>query len=72
MTLQWRPPETSNGVIMQYSIQLNEIYIASLSRNELMYAIGGLSSDTVFVLQLRAHTGAGPGPPSSRTVITCT
>ena len=72
VTLQWRPPELPNGVIMQYSIQLNGINIASLSSNELMYTIGGLSSDTVFVLQLRAHTIVGPGPPSSRTVITCT
>ena len=72
MTLQWRLPEFPNGVIAQYSIQLDGINIANLSSNELMYTIGGLSSDTVFVLQLRAHTGAGPGPPSSRTVITCT
>ena len=35
-----------------------------------MYTIEGLSPDTVYVLQLRAHTGAGAGPPSSRTVIT--
>ena len=72
MTLQWRPPEIPNGVIMQYSIQLDGINIAYLNSNELTYTIGGLSSDTVFVLQLRAHTGVGPGPPSSRTVITCT
>ena len=72
VTLQWRPPELPNGVIMQYSIQLNGINIASLSSNELIYTIGGLSSDTVFVLQLRAHTIVGPGPSSNRTVITCT
>ena len=36
-----------------------------------MYTIGGLLPDTVYVLQLRAHTGAGAGPPNNITVITC-
>ena len=36
-----------------------------------MYTIGGLSPDTVYALQLRAHTGVGAGPPSNMTVMTC-
>ena len=36
-----------------------------------MYTIGGLLPDTVYVLQVRAHTGAGAGPPSNITVVTC-
>ena len=71
VTLQWNTPTTTNGGITQYSIQLKGTNIANLSSNELMYTIGGLSPDTVYVLQLRAHTGAGPGPSSNRTVITC-
>ena len=67
MTLQWRPPETPNGVITHYSIQLDENY----SSNELMYTIEGLSPDTVYVLQLRAHTVVGAGPPSNITFLTC-
>ena len=70
MTLQWGPPETPNGVITHYSLQRNGINIGNFSSNILMYTIEGLSPDTVYVLQLRAHTGAGAGPPSSRNVIT--
>ena len=72
VTLQWSPPETPNGVITQYSTQLNGTNIANLSSSVLMYTIGGLSPDTVYVLQLRAHTGAGEGSSSNMTVITCT
>ena len=72
MILQWGPPETPNGVITQYSIQRNGISVGNPSNNELMYTIGGLSPDTVYVLQLRAHTGAGAGSSSNRTIITCT
>ena len=71
VTLQWSPPETLNGVITQYSIQLNGTNMGNLSSNELMYTIKKLSPDTVYVIQLRAHTGAGPGPPSNVIVITC-
>ena len=35
-----------------------------------MYTIGGLSPDTVYLLQVRAHTGAGAGLPNNITVIT--
>ena len=71
LTFQWMPPEVPNGVITQYSIQLNETDINSLSNNELMCTIEGLSPDTVYVLQVRAHNGVGAGPSSSITVITC-
>ena len=71
LTLQWMPPEVSNGVITQYSIQLNGTDISILSNNELMFTTEGLSPDTVYVLQVRAHTGAGAGPPSSITIVTC-
>ena len=70
LTLQWTPPVTANDVVTQYSIQLNETDIAHLSSNVLMYTIGGLSPDTVYVLQLRAHTSVGEGPPSSVTIAT--
>ena len=69
VTLQWRPPETPNGVITHYSILYDEKNII-ISSNELMYTIEELLPDTVYVLQLRAHTAAGAGPPSNRTVLT--
>ena len=72
VTLQWRPPITPNGIITQYSIQLNGTDVDDLGSNVLMYTIEGLSPDTVYVLQLRAYTSVGAGPPSNVTVITCT
>ena len=70
LTLQWTPPDTPNGVITQYSIQFNGTNITDLSSNVLMYTIGALSPDTVYLLQLQAHTSVGPGPPSSVTFTT--
>ena len=35
-----------------------------------MGTVEGLSPDTEYVLQLRAHTRVGPGPPASLTVKT--
>ena len=71
VTIQWRPPITLNGIITQYSILFNGINVTSFGKNMLMGSIGGLSSDTVYVLQLRAHTIAGAGSPSSITFLTC-
>ena len=71
VTLQWIPPEILNGVITHYSIQLDGTNIGNFSSSVLMYAIEGLSPDTLYVLQLRAHTGAGAGPSSTITFITC-
>ena len=70
VTLQWRTPEFPNGVVTHYFLQLNESDIVNISSNVLMYTKGGLSPDTVYVLQLRAHTGVGAGPPSGRTFVT--
>ena len=71
VTLQWRPPVTPNGVITQYSILYNGINITNFGNNMLMNTIEGLSPDTVYVLQLRAHTGAGAGLPNNLTAVTC-
>ena len=71
VTLQWSPPRTPNGVITQYSILHNEINITNFGNNILMDIIGGLLPDTVYVLQLRAHTRVGAGPPSNLTIVTC-
>ena len=72
VTLQWRSPETRNGVITQYSIQRNgpNVAIAGLESHVFMYTIEGLSPDTVYVLQLRAHTVVGAGLPSNLTILT--
>ena len=64
------PPQTPNGLITHYSIQLNGTDIGNFSSNELMYTIEGLSPDTVYVLQLRAHTVVGAGPPINKSILT--
>ena len=71
VTLHWSPPGTPNGVITQYSIQLDGTDIDDLNGSVRMYTIGQLPSDTVYVLQLTASTSVGEGLPSSVTVITC-
>ena len=71
VTLQWEPPEPPNGVITQYSILHNGMNITIFGNNTLMDTIGGLSPDTMYVLQLRAHTVVGPGQSSSLTFLTC-
>ena len=71
VTLQWSPPDLRNGVITQYSIQRNGTDRVDLNSSVLMYIIGQLPSDTVYVLQLTASTSVGEGPPTSVTIITC-
>ena len=67
------PPKTPNGVITHYSIQfgafVNNDFGNKIS-NMLMGTVERLSPDTEFVLQLRAHTRVGAGPPANLTVKT--
>ena len=70
MTLQWSAPVTPNGIVTQYSLQYNTTAAGNTTNNVLMYTVSGLSPETVYVLQVRAHTNVGAGPPSSVTVIT--
>ena len=71
VTLQWSPPVTPNGIITQYSLQCNTTAVANTTNDVLVYTVSGLSSETVYVLQVRAYTGAGAGLPSIITIITC-
>ena len=61
------PPVTPNGVITQYTIFYNEtnINITDFNNSMLKGTVEELSPDTVYVLQLRAYTGAGAGALSS-------
>ena len=61
---------TPNGIITQYSLQYNTTPADNTANNVLMYTVSGLSPETVYVLQVRAHTSVGAGPPSNITVIT--
>ena len=69
-------PLTPNGLITQYSIQLNGTDVTNfdidmLMDTELMDTVGGLSPDSVYDVQMRAHTVVGAGPPASITFLTC-
>ena len=67
------PPEATNGVITQYSIQYGGTIINNFGNNTLNTMIGtveGLSPDTGYILQLRAYTRVGAGPPHSLTIQT--
>ena len=74
VTLQWMPPVTPNGHITQYSIHYGSVAISNFgdsnTSNKLMGTVEGLSPDTEYELQLRAHTRVGEGPPSEVTVKT--
>ena len=73
VTLQWMPPETPNGVITHYSVQYGGRMIdefGSKTLNRLMGTVEGLSPNTLYVLQLKAHTRVGPGPPVSLSIKT--
>ena len=72
VTLQWMPPETTNGVITQYSIQHGDTVINDFGNkvntsDAILHTVGELSPDTEYELQLRAHTNVGAGPPCSLT-----
>ena len=65
------PPKMPNGIITQYSILYGEVNKTNFGDNMQRDTIEGLSSNTVYVLQLRAHTSVGAGPPSHLTILTC-
>ena len=71
--LQWMPPKYPNGVITRYSIHYNGIDTNDFGEkvpNMMMGVVEGLSPYTTYVLEMKAHTRVGPGPPISLTVKT--
>ena len=68
VNLQWMPPKYPNGVIIRYSIHCGGIDIDSFGdkvSNMMIGIVEGLSPDTDYVLELKAYTRVGPGPPIS-------
>ena len=69
VTLQWIPPKTPNGLITHYSVhQYDGSVIDNNFGSKTLCKMEGtveeLSPDTEYVLQLRAYTKVGPGPPA--------
>ena len=66
VTLQWMPPKYPNGVITNYTVYYYdgiEIDPFGNVSNKMIGTIEGLSPDTDYVLELKAYTRVGPGPP---------
>ena len=67
------PPDTPNGIIIQYEVQYNVNSTTSLVNftDTLMGTVERLSPGTIYTLQIRAYTRVGAGPFSnSITVMT--
>ena len=66
MTLQWEPPKYANGVITQYSVHYKGIDVndfgTDVSDKKMTGIIEGLSPNTLYAFELKAHTRRGPGP----------
>ena len=74
VTLQWKPPKHTNGVITHYSVQYGETVIDDFGQNMLNAMIGTIEElppEIEYVLELKAHTRVGAGPPANVTVKTC-
>ena len=70
VTLQWMPPEYPNGVITKYSVECDEKLTEKFGdedSDKMIDTIEGLSPDTVYVLEMKAYTRVGPGPPVNFT-----
>ena len=73
VTLQWMPPDTTNCLITHYSVQYDETMINNFGTKTLNGWTGivkGLSPDTEYKVNLKAHTRVGQGPPASLSVKT--
>ena len=71
--LQWLAPKYPNGVITRYSIHYDGKDINDFGEkvpNMMMGVVEGLSPYTIYVLEMKAHTRVGHGPPISLTVKT--
>ena len=58
------PPDTPNGIIIQYEVQYSVNSTTSLVNftDTLMGTVEGLSPGTIYTLQIRAYTRVGAGP----------
>ena len=74
VTLQWKPPRATNGVITHYSLQYGVTVInddfGNKTSDPITGSIKGLSPDTEYTLRLRAHTRVGAGPSADVIVKT--
>ena len=61
------PPKRLNGVITQYSVHFDGKDIHNFGNNvsnKMIGTVEGLSPDTEYLLELKAHTKVGSGYPA--------
>ena len=72
MRLSWTPPQVPNGIITHYQVQYRRSDSSSstftslnLTSTDLAYTVTELTSDTEYVVRVRAFTVVGHGPSSN-------
>ena len=74
MSLSWAPPQVPSGIITHYQVQYRRSDSSSssstftslnLTSTDLAYTVTELTSDTEYVIRVRAFTVVGHGPPSN-------
>ena len=74
VTLQWKPPRDTNGVIKSYSIQYGENDVihdfGDIMSDPITGKIERLLPDTKYTLKLTARTRVGEGLPANVTIKT--
>ena len=68
------PPKYPNGVITHYAIQCDEKSIDEFGEEvsgKMVGSIDGLTPDTAHVIEMKAYTRVGSGPPLSLHVKAC-
>ena len=73
VTLKWVPPTYPNGVVIKYCVHFDGKHIDNFGdkvSDMLKGTVKGLSPDTEYVFEMKAHTKVGPGPSVDLSVRT--
>ena len=69
VTLSWRTPDPSNGIITQYQVQYrianSRDSFGNTTTTDLTYTVTGLNTNTEYDFRVRAFTVVGRGRPSN-------
>ena len=73
ITFTWGPPNTSNGMIIQYRLQCSDgrqVHIENVTGSQTTTTLSGLLPYTSYSCIITAHTSVGGGPPAAVSVTT--
>ena len=59
--IQWDPPLTPNGIIIHYTVYINDIQLRNVHGTQ-STSVGGFSPDQTVIVRVSASTTAGEGP----------